>query len=372
MACNTAKFDQFPDYQTKFMKKDSPAPAPKISQQRIAKDLGLSQALVSMVLNGRTEGISADSQRRIWDHAVALGYQPKGMLTPSGGAPAKPIHVGFILRGDLGPHKQSNYFSLIQNGLHEVLQEKGISTVFLGTENQLNAVTLRTTLASQKAMLGVVIMGEVAPAFLKAVKQVCPRVVAASISYPGLCHSVQSNENQSLDLLVEHLVGLGHRRLGWIGGNRALVRHADRYRAFRAALAAHGLEFDENWVLLQDGADRLEGGQAAEQFLAKSGPRPTAVVCFSAPMARGAINLWKARGLKIPEDLSVVAVDSTRVCTEESPLITGASANPEAMGRKVAELLLSASNDTDEVFMDVCLPSRLTVRETSAAPKADA
>ena len=89
-------------------------------------------------------------------------------------------------------------------------------------------------------------------------------------------------------------------------------------------------------------------------------------------MARGAINLWKARGLKIPEDLSVVAVDSTRVCTEESPLITGASASPEAMGRKVAELLLSTSDDTDEVFMDVCLPSRLTVRESSAAPKADA
>ena len=90
-------------------------------------------------------------------------------------------------------------------------------------------------------------------------------------------------------------------------------------------------------------------------------------------MARGAINLWKARGLKIPEDLSVVAVDSTRVCTDESPLITGASANPEAMGRKVAELLLSPSDDdTDEVYMDVCLPSRLTVRESSAAPKADA
>ncbi len=354
------------------MKKEPVTPAPKISQQRIAKELGLSQALVSMVLNGRTEGISADSQRRIHDHAMALGYQPKGMLAPSSGAPVKPIHVGFILRGDLGLHTQSNYFSHIQHGLHEALLEKGISTVFLGTENQLNSSALRTTLASQKAMLGVVIMGEVAPQFLKEVKQVCPQVVAASISYPGLCHSVQSNENQSLDLLVEHLVGLGHRRLGWIGGNRALARHADRYRAFRAALAARGLEFDENWMVVQESADRLEGGQAAEQFLAKSGQRPTAVVCFNALMARGAINLWKARGLKIPEDLSVVAVDSTRVCTEESPLITGASASPEAMGRKVAELLLSTSDDTDEVFMDVCLPSRMTVRESSAAPKADA
>ncbi|MCU0794168.1 MAG: LacI family transcriptional regulator [Opitutaceae bacterium] len=341
---------------------------PKISQQRIARDLGLSQALVSMVLNGRTEGISEESYRRIWDHALGLGYQPKGMRAPSSGDATKQIHVGFILRAGLALHTQSNYFSHIQHGLHEALQERGISTLFLGTEDKLSETAFRSTIETRRSLFGVVVMGEVKPAFLKQIKQLCPRVVAVSISYPGQCHSVQSNENQSLDLLVEHLAELGHRRFAWLGGNRALMRHEDRYRAFRAALRSRDIAFDERWALLHDSADRIEGRQLAEQFLARKAARPTALVCYNGLMARGAINLLLARGVRIPEDLSVVAIDATRICTEEHPLLTAASADPEIMGRKTAELLLSASGAPDEIYLDAALPSRLTLRETTAAP----
>jgi Transcriptional regulators len=346
----------------------SASATPKISQQRIAKDLGLSQALVSMVLNGRREGISEESYRRIWEHAISLGYQPKGMRVSQNGEATKQIHVGFVLRSGLALHTQSNYFSHIQHGLHEALQERGISTLFLGTEDRLNETAFRATLETRKSLFGVVVMGEVKPAFLKAVKNLCPRVVAVSISYPGQCHSVQSNEAQSLELLVEHLVGLGHRRFGWLGGNRALQRHEDRYRAFRAALKARDIEFDEGWAMLDDNADRQEGRITAERFLAKRGKRPTALVCYNGLMARGAINLFQARGIDVPGDLSVVAIDATRVCTEEHPHITAASADPEAMGRKAAELLLGASGSPDEIYLDAALPSRLTLRETTAAP----
>ncbi len=343
------------------------APAAKISQQRIAKDLGLSQALVSMVLNGRTEGISEESNRRIWEHALNLGYQPKGMRASGASDELKQIHVGFILRSGLALHTQSNYFSHIQHGLHEALQERGISTVFLGTENKLVEGAFRIPLETRKTLFGVVLMGEVAPGFLKAIKQLCPRVVAVSMSYPGQCHSVQSNETQSLDLLVDHLHGLGHRRFAWIGGNRALTRHEDRYRAFQNALRLRGVVFDANWAVLTDQADRTEGRLGAELFLERSGERPTAVVCYNGLMARGVLNCFLARGLRVPADLSLAAVDATRICTEEHPFITGASADPEAMGRKTAELLLQTTGADDEVYLDAALPSRLAVRETTAA-----
>lgn len=321
-----------------------------------------------MVLNGRKIGISEKSHRRIWEHAVHLGYQPKGMRPLLTEDPSKQIHVGFILRSGLSLHTQSNYFSHIQHGLHETMQERGINTVFLGTENRLSESAFRITLETRKTLYGVAIMGEVAPSFLKAIRQVCPRLVAVSISYSGECHSVQSNENQSLDLLVIHLVEQGHKRFAWIGGNRGLARHEDRYRAFRAALVRHEIEFDESWALFAEQADRSDGRDAAEQLLAHPGPRPTAVVCFNGLMARGAINLLGARGLSVPGDISIVAVDATRICTEEHPHITGASADPEAMGRKTAELILNATGEPDEVYLDAILPSRLTQRESSARP----
>ena len=322
-----------------------------------------------MVLNGRKDGISEESHRRIWERALHLGYQPKGMRPSITSDPSKQIHVGFILRSGLALHTQSNYFSHIQHGLHETLQSQGINTVFLGAESKLSETAFRVALETRKTLFGIAIMGEVETAFLKAVKQLCPRVVAVSISYPGQCHSVQSNENQSLDLLIGHLVALGHKRFAWIGGNRALARHADRYRAFRNALAARDLPFDENWALTTDQADRAEGRQAAELFLARPRPRPTALVCFNGLMARGAANHFGACGVSIPGDLSLTAVDATRICTEEHPFITGASADPEAMGRKTAELILGSSGEPDEMYLDAILPSRLTIRETSAAPK---
>jgi LacI family transcriptional regulator len=69
----------------------------------------------------------------------------------------------------------------------------------------------------------------------------------------------------------------------------------------------------------------------------------------------------------VPADLSLAAVDATRICTEEHPFITGASADPDAMGRKTAELLLQTTGADDEVYLDAALPSRLAVRETTVA-----
>src|SRR5581483_1748277 len=79
----------------------------------------------------------------------------------------------------------------------------------------------------------------------------------------------------------------------------------------------------------------------------------------------GAINLLLQKGHRIPEEISVVAVDATRVCVEEHPEITGANADPEKMGAKAAELLLKNLGEEDESLTDIVMPAHLTIRETS-------
>jgi LacI family transcriptional regulator len=98
---------------------------------------------------------------------------------------------------------------------------------------------------------------------------------------------------------------------------------------------------------------------------------PTAIVCFNGVMARGATNALLQDGWKLPRDLSLVAVDATRVCVEESPRITGASANPEQMGRKAAELLLASTGEDTESYHNVVLAAQLVLGETSGpVPRA--
>jgi LacI family transcriptional regulator len=101
-----------------------------ISQQQIARDLGVSQALVSLVLNGKRQNISAASAERIWKYAVKRGYRPKGMQTNGNGLAAN--SVGFVLRSGLRLYSQSNFFSHIQQGLHTALHLGVVVKLFQG------------------------------------------------------------------------------------------------------------------------------------------------------------------------------------------------------------------------------------------------
>jgi LacI family transcriptional regulator, galactose operon repressor len=340
-----------------------------VSQQRIARELGVSQALVSMVLNGKRENISETSYQRIWDHAIKIGYRPKGMQL--NGTRALATNAGFLLRAGLRLHTQSNFFSHVQHGLHAGLLQRGYHSVFLGSEDDLGIRAVQQKLR-QHQLLGLAVLGQVDEKFLKAIKSVQPNIVAVSASYPGICHSVMPNEKQALSLLVEHLAGLGHTQFAWLGGDKGLHYNLRRHTGLVEALAQHGLKLAAKFTVNVEAGDRLGGWKAAELMVGQISRKnfPTAWVCANGLMARGVINCLMQSGWHVPDEISVVAVDATRVCEEEHPQITGAHADPEKIGVTAAELLINHLDSAEESLVDVLLPARLTVRETSAKPPA--
>ena len=339
-------------------------PRAKISQTTIARDLGLSQALVSKVLNGQRNRIDAKTFELIWAHAVKVGYQGKGItkhapLTASGHR-----QIGIVLRAGLQPFMQSNFFSHVQAGLHVALQARGYSTVVVGTED---AFAETGPLPS-----ALVVLGAVKSTFLRTLRQSTRRIVAINGTYPGLCHSVLPNDAQSLELLVEHLATQGHRRFGWIGGLPHSTSHAVRLEALRTALATRGLPVptDQACAIIPDAADRQEGREAVLELLDRPGARPTAIVCFNGVMCRGATNALLQAGWDIPREISIAAVDATRVCVEETPHITCASAEPEKLGAVAAELLMDSTGNEDENYQSVTLAAQLRLGDTTGpAPK---
>jgi len=318
-----------------------------------------------MVLNGKRENISETSYQRIWDYALKIGYRPKGMQLNGHGSLT--TNVGFILRAGLRLHTQSNFFSHVQHGLHEGLLAHGYHSVFLGSEDDLGVRTAQQKLR-QNPVFGLAVLGQVDEKFLKAIKAVQPNLVSVSMSYPGICHSVMPNEKQALTLLVEHLTELGHRQFAWIAGDKKLDYNFRRHAALTEALHQHGLELATKFTVNVDIGDRLGGWGAAEILRGQISRKsfPTAWICANGDVARGVILSLMQNGWRIPEEISVVAVDATRVCEEEHPQITGAHADPEKVGISAAELLLKKAYSDDETLMDVLLPSRLKVRETSA------
>jgi LacI family transcriptional regulator len=334
-------------------------PRKKVSQQKIAADLGVSQALVSLALNGRKDGIGAETYKRIWEHAISLGYQPKGMKFEQSPREARLRQVGFVLRSGLDIHTQGSYFGHVLHGLHSGLAERGLATVILGSEDVLSPDRLRQFFHTGHALQGIVLLGEVKPAFLNQLRQLERRIVAVSARHTGLCHSVVGNEPQALEQLVTHLAGLGHERIGWIGGNVGLGRHEARYQAYQAALRNAGFDPDPRYAALQKQGDRAEGNEAMLRLLAHAKRKdfPTAFITYNIHMAAGAIAALTREGRKVPGAISIAAADFSPVAVQEQ--ITAAGSEAEKLGRAAAKLVSDSTGGEDESFHDLILPSQL-------------
>ncbi|MBI5770455.1 MAG: LacI family DNA-binding transcriptional regulator [Verrucomicrobia bacterium] len=343
-----------------------PRPAKKISQTQLAHELGISQALVSLVLNGRRSGINADTYDRIWDHAVKRGYHPKGMHLAASPA-AQPRQVGVILRAPLRLNTPAMYFGHVQHGLHTALGAREYHTVFIGAEDQLDIAKLHRQFPAGHQYQGIVLIGEVQRPFLDKLRRLGLRLVAVSARYPGLCHSVLGNEPQALESLVQHLHGLGHRRFAWLGGNVGLGRHEARLQALESALAGVGLKLDPRYTVKLKEGDRAEGVEAVAALLphAKRRDFPTAFIAYNTLMASGAVRALEREGWQVPAEVSVASADLSPVATEGTPRITAAGSNPEKLGEAAARLVIDGGSGDDAGFTDLMLPAQLFVGDTT-------
>jgi LacI family transcriptional regulator len=172
--------------------------------------------------------------------------------------------------------------------------------------------------------------------------------------------------------LVSHLTDLGHQQFAWIGGEKGFDYNRRRRTGLLETLAARGLKLNRSFLVEMETGDRLAGWEAAEVFLKRvsAAQTPTACVCVNGSMARGFLSCLIQRGWRVPAQMSVVAIDATRLCEEEHPQITGSHSDPEKIGVTAAELLLQDASAREGVLSDVVLPARLTVRETSGKPPA--
>jgi LacI family transcriptional regulator len=305
-------------------------PPKRVSQTQLARELGISQALVSLALNGRKQGINAETYDRIWAHAVKRGYHPKGMHLGSSPA-AQARQVGIILRAPLRLNTPTMYFGHVQHGLHSGIESREHQTVFLGAEDQLEPEKLRRIFAPGHAFLGIVLVGEVSRSFLDELRRLNLRIVAVSARYPGLCHSVLGNEPQALESLVEHLHALGHRRFGWLGGNVGLGRHEARLHAFESALARQQLTLDRRYMAKVKEGDRIDGADAVRTLLplARRKDFPTVFITYNTLMAGGAVRELEREGWKVPAEISIASADVSPLATESTPRITAAGTDPE-------------------------------------------
>jgi DNA-binding LacI/PurR family transcriptional regulator len=309
--------------------------------------------------------VSDETRFRVLQAAAELDYvaSPSAAGLASGQTRAVGVIVPFVTRW---------FYASVVQGAEELLRESGYDLLLynLGGDREARRRVFRTHLLRKRVdavlVLSLTPIADEVAALTKLDRPVA--VVGATV--PGWS-SVRIDDDATARIAMRHLVDLGHRRIGYIGGSLEdqldFAAPLDRLRGYRAAMREAGLRKDRSWEVIGDFTVR--GGLAAMRLLLEADQRPTAVFAASDEMAVGAVHAVREVGLRVPEDISVIGIDDHEMA-EFFELSTVAQPVHE-QGQLAAKLLLDAlAADPDRVVTPKALtvPTRLIVRRTTASP----
>ncbi|MCD5317181.1 LacI family DNA-binding transcriptional regulator [Kineosporia babensis] len=338
----------------------------------VARAAGVSIATVSKVINGRV-GVGDGTRARVQAVIHELGYvSPVGKRAGQNPAPGPAVsEVSIEIVVD--PLSVSNpYLTLVLVGAMQAAAENGVALVLRSIE----AVVDRSprTWAGQVAQIGRGGVIEVTSAYSAAREaaldaQGLPMVLIDPVDVPrDSTWSIGATNWAGAYAATQHLLGLGHRRIQYLGGPGRARCDVVRAHGWAAAMSEAGLRADLDSV--PHGSYTFEHGLAAATQLLGEPPhrRPTAIFAGSDPCAIGALEAARRLGLSVPGDLSVVGFDDSLLAATSTPPLTTVHQPISDMGRTAVTTLLRRIRGEDMATKRIELATRLVVRDTTAAP----
>jgi LacI family transcriptional regulator len=180
--------------------------------------------------------------------------------------------------------------------------------------------------------------------------------------------TVDSDNLRGAVTATDHLIGLGHRRIGFLAGRPDLESARLREQGYRQALEAAGIAFDP--ALVRVGGYHADTAHDASRELLQLDPRPTAIFAANDSSAIETIAVAGALGLAVPADLSVVGFDNVPESALCEPPLTTVDQSIQRMGSEAVRMLLGLIEDRSRDAEQVVLPTRLVVRGSCSAPRA--
>jgi DNA-binding LacI/PurR family transcriptional regulator len=357
--------------------------AKRYTLAEIARASGCSKAVVSTVLNGSRGNtvVGRDLRERVQRVARDVGYVPNHAsrslaigssqtlgfyVTPGPSVNVGAEYESAILRGVSSACQAAGYDVLIFNLVGERAMEETIRKI---ASRRVDGVVLVRARAGNDNLARLLATGE--------------NIVAVDFNEPeplGL-RVTRFDNTAAMQLAVDHLVGLGHRRIGYIGGGVANPVPDDlaRRAGFAAAMNAAGLKVDPKFMIChradstitQHAPAQSWGWEAVDSVMELGEDRPTAMVVWSDSIAVTAMQRFNHHGLRLPNDMSLVGVDNSPSCRVVWPQLTSVNHPLVDMGAEAARMLMAhseAKRHAQQVTIEALKVFRpeLVVRGTTA------
>ncbi len=365
----------------------------KITLTDLSRHSGYSLATVSRVANGGGAGVRPEVARKIRAAVRELGYlsrrprqaeQDVVTVVLHRHSPLERVTIGE--RGvEFGPVTPADPETLLTadwrlgNDFHRRVLEGAMDELgrhgrraMLQVCNDLD----QPDLAGDSA--GMILVGQEGPALARFVDACHVPLVLADILHDGWADQVTSDNLDGIGQAVRHLVALGHRRLGYVGGPDVRPMR-ERHEAFSFHAFGAGLAVESSWI--HEGDNHIASTAPVVASMLRAASRPTAIVCSNDFAAMAVLRGADQAGLRVPADLSVIGFDDAEVAALATPALTSVRTDPTAIGRRAVCLLMgtcgqaaaSTASTASTAKARGCvlrIPTTLIVRASTAVPRA--
>jgi LacI family transcriptional regulator len=324
----------------------------------VAAAAGVDTSVVSRVLSGdRRLSIRPETRQRVLEAAARLQYRPNTAARAL--KTARTMAIGMVV-----PDLANVNYATIAQGAEERASTAGYALLVAS-----GSVTER--LADLHGRIDGLLVG-MATSETPRLGDFGGRLPALLVNRREPCGiaSVVVDDRAGAAIATEHLLTLGHRRLGHIAGPQNADTARRRLAGFRAALEAAGIEPDPQ-AIAETSFDEA-GGHVAATRLLRLDPRPTALFVANVRAAIGAMAAASRLGLSIPDDLSLVGFHDAPFASFLSPPLTTVRMPLHEMGRQAVDHLLTLLGGEPVEDVMVGTPPELVVRSSTAAVDADA
>jgi LacI family transcriptional regulator len=307
------------------------ATSAKVTLEMVAQAAGVSPSTVSRILNG-TAVVSGDKREAV-DKAVAtLGYVPDPLAR--GLAGGRTLSIGVVTQS-----MDSPFYGVALRGIEDELDKRGYNALFVsGHWNATEEARCVEVLRSRRVDGIIVLTGRLSDQALRTCAKALPIVVAGRVlKAPGL-HSLKFDDAAGARMATEHLLTLGHRRIACIAGDPLHPDAVERQRGYREALEQAGIPYES--ALVAPGQFHEESGRLAMEHLLDSRQRFTAVFACNDQMAFGAALALYRRGLRVPDDVSLVGFDDLAGANYAIPPLSTVQQPGYELGRIAAQAML--------------------------------
>jgi LacI family transcriptional regulator len=330
-----------------------------VTRNDVARLANVSSATVSYVVNNGPRSVLPETRERVLAAIKELGYQPSAI------ARHLRLQRSFTF-GLIFPDTSNPYFDEVMRGIEYAALENNYKVVLLHSGYDCNKELQYVDLLHIERVDGVIWIP--ATDNFEALERLNRYEIPTVIFDRG--HSRSNTPAVIADnfyggyLATQHLVQLGHRRIGCIARPVELSHSQGRLEGYKAALRDYGIPF--NPALIAKGGFRLENGKQAFTDLLRLSEPPTAIFAYNDIMAIGALRGAYEIGLKVPDDFSIVGFDDIVQAAFTCPALTTVFQDKFEMGMRGVHLLLSLINkETPESTICTPVEVRLVVREST-------